>query len=306
MNKVISSLERVFMSLVGPSGSGKSQLIHEMLRNGTFQPAFDKIIYFYQYYQTLYSQMLADVDNMEFIKCVDFEMINNLPNDGTNYLLIFDDSCAEISRSKEFEKLATAGRHKKLNVIYIKHNLFHKSPIGRDVELQNTHIVLFKSPRDVNQISKLGQQLGLGKNLEIWYKTATEKPFGHLLIDLSPRTSDRLRFCTDSGTFPTKIFLPSSQARITQLNDDHTKRLYSQALPDFYSQMSESVPPTMSKGIHHVPVRMHNQSLGWKTSRYPKVPRHKVQKTATSFIAKNSEYKRKKINTILQKRYRSY
>ena len=46
MNKVISSNERVLMSLVGPSGSGKSQLLAEMLTNGTFQPPFDKIIYF--------------------------------------------------------------------------------------------------------------------------------------------------------------------------------------------------------------------------------------------------------------------
>ncbi len=78
--------------------------------------------------------------------------------------------------------------------------MFHKSPIGRDVELQNTHIVMFKSPRDVMQISKLGQQLGLGSQFTDWYKDATSKPFGHLLIDLSPQTVDQLRFCTEIGS----------------------------------------------------------------------------------------------------------
>ena len=32
----------------------------------------------------------------------------------------------------------------------------------QDDELQSTHIVLFKSPRDVLQINTLSQQLGLG------------------------------------------------------------------------------------------------------------------------------------------------
>ena len=56
MNKIICTNERVFISLVRPSGSGKSHLIFDWLKIGTFQPAFDKI-FFYQHYRTLYSQM---------------------------------------------------------------------------------------------------------------------------------------------------------------------------------------------------------------------------------------------------------
>ena len=142
MNKITSTKERIFISLVGPSGSGKSHLIFDWLKIGTFQPVFDKIFYFYQHYQPLYSQMQRK--NLKFIQGVDFDLIENLPNNGTKYLLIFDDSCEEISNSKQFVKIATAGRHRGLNTIYIKHNLFHQSKLGRDVELKNTDIVLFK------------------------------------------------------------------------------------------------------------------------------------------------------------------
>ena len=45
--------ERIFISLVGPSGSGKSHLIHDWLIIGTFQPDFDKVEFFYQPYQSL-------------------------------------------------------------------------------------------------------------------------------------------------------------------------------------------------------------------------------------------------------------
>ena len=63
--------------------------------------------------------------------------------------------------------MATAGSHRGLNTIYIKHNLFHKNKLGRNVEVQNTHIFLFKSPRDVLQIETLSQQLGLGSQLKV-------------------------------------------------------------------------------------------------------------------------------------------
>ena len=57
MNKLISTKNRVFISLVGPSETGKSQLIYNWLKIGTFQPNFDKIYFFYQHSQPLYNVM---------------------------------------------------------------------------------------------------------------------------------------------------------------------------------------------------------------------------------------------------------
>lgn len=226
MNKVIPSDDRVFMSVVGPSGCGKTRFVFDLIEKNIFKPPFEKIFYFYQHYQKLFGEMVKNFPHIEFIQGVNFDMINNdIPNDGTSYLLIFDDSCEEISKSKEFQALATAGRHKKLSVIYIKHNLYHKSPLGRDIELQNTHIVLFKSPRDVQQIKVLSKQLGLGTTLNLWYKKATEKPYAHLMIDLQPKTVDQLRF--SSGFNPTVFFLLPTQSRITVLDDVHTALSYS-------------------------------------------------------------------------------
>ena len=81
---------------------------------------------------------------------------------------------------------AIAGRHRGFSTIYIKDILFHQSILGRDVELQNTHIVLFKSHRDVHQLATLSVQLRLGSALDDWYRDAMSVSFGHFLIDLSP------------------------------------------------------------------------------------------------------------------------
>ena len=153
--------------------------------------------------------MQKEIENLEFVQGVNFEYIDSLKNNGTNYLLIFDDSCEEICNSKAFVDIATAGRHRGLSTIYIKHNPFHQSNLGRDVVLKNTHIVLFKSPRDVTQVTPLGAQLGLGSELVDWYRHATSVPFGHLLIDLSSRTDDRLRYCTNSGLFRQNFIFPN-------------------------------------------------------------------------------------------------
>ena len=57
MNKLISTKNRVFNTLVGPSKTGKSQLIYNWLKVGTVQPKFDKIYFFYQHSQPLYDVM---------------------------------------------------------------------------------------------------------------------------------------------------------------------------------------------------------------------------------------------------------
>ena len=111
MNKLLSTKERLFISLIGPIGSEKSLLIFDWLKFGTVKPAFDKG-FFYPPYQPLYSQM-----QRKNFKGVDFDMIENLPKNGTKYLLIFDDACEELSNSKQCVKIATVGRHKRLNTI---------------------------------------------------------------------------------------------------------------------------------------------------------------------------------------------
>ena len=91
MNKLISTKNRVFISLVGPSKTGKSQLLYNWLQIGTFQPKFDKIYFFYHYSQPLYDVMQKEIENLEFVRGVNFEFIDSLKNNGTKYLLIFDD-----------------------------------------------------------------------------------------------------------------------------------------------------------------------------------------------------------------------
>ena len=302
MNKVIYTKNRVFISLVGPSETGKSQLIYNWFKFGTFQPKSDKINFFYQHSQTLYNVMQKEIENLEFVQGVNFEFIDSLKNNGTKYLLIFDNSCEQICYSKTCIDIATARIHQGLSTINIKHNLFHQSKLGRNVELQNTHIVLFKSPGDVMQVTTLSTQLGLGSELVDWYRDTTSVPFGRLLISLSPRTDDRLRYCTNSGSVPAKFHCPERLKYLRTLDDKHTKFLYSPSVPIAFPQMQKPLSSVLLKRVYPVSMRMHSKSTQRKVASHKKTSRGKFSRRSLATIAKKNNLEAKKKRFVVRKR----
>ena len=190
MNKVILTHDRVFMSIVGPSGCGKTKLLLRMLKGSTFYPSFKKIYYVYKEFQPLFKDMQRVIPGTEFLKYSGFDITKIL----SRFLLIYDDSCEEIFNDNLFIKIATSVRHRKLHVIYVKHNLLHQSKWSRTIDLNTTHIILFNSLRDIQQIEYLGKQLNCLQLKKEAYNLATAEPFGHLMIDLDPKTSQGLRF----------------------------------------------------------------------------------------------------------------
>ena len=212
-------------------------------------------------------------------------------------MLIFDDSCEETCNSKAFVDIATAGRHRGLGTIYIRHNLFHETKLGRDVDLQNTHIVLFKSPHDVMQVSTLSAQLALGSALVDWYREAISVPYGHLLIDLSPRTDDRLRYCTNTGSIPSKFYIPDRLKQSKNLDDQHTKSLHSPSVPIIFPQKQKSFLSVLPERVYPVSLRMHIKSAQRKPANHKKTSRGKISKRRSSFVFKTYNLEANKIHS---------
>ena len=115
--------------------------------------------------------MRNEFDELEYVKGVDFDFIDSFKNNGIENLLIFDNSCEKTSNSKALFGIATAKRHLALSTLVTKHNLLYQRRLGWYFELQVTHIVPFKSPWDVMQVSRLSAVLGVGSELVDWYET---------------------------------------------------------------------------------------------------------------------------------------
>ena len=163
------------------------------------------------------------------------------------------------------------------------------------------------------QVITLSTQLGLSSELVDGYRDATSVPFGHSLIDLSPRTDNRLRYCTNTGSIPSKSYIPEVLKQSKFLDDQHTKSLYSPSVPIILPQMhAKSFPSLLPKRVYLVSLRMHNKSAQRKPAKHRRTSDGRVLKRGLTTVSKtyNSEAEkghfgvRKKL-TALQSYYSS-
>ena len=109
--------------------------------------------------------------------------------------------------------------------------MFQQSKWSRTIDLNTSHIILFKSLRDIQQTEYLGKQLNCFQLIEEAYKLATAELFGHLMIDLEPKTSHGLRFSSQLiGPNPSIFYISSPEAVITTTTNEKETIAYAQAM----------------------------------------------------------------------------
>ena len=152
------------------------------------------------------------------------------------------------------------------------------------------------------QVTTLSTQLGLGSELVDWYRDATSVPLGLLLINLSPRTDNRLRYCTNSGSVPSKFYTPERLKPLRTLDDEHTKSLYSPSVPIAFSQMQRPLSSVLPKRVSPVSMRMHSKSTQRKLESHKKTSLGKVSRQRLVTIAKKNNLEAKKKHSVVRKR----
>ena len=230
MNKVIVTQPLLLMMVVGPSGSGKTRIVADIIikQRELFHPHFDKIIYVYQHWQEIYTEIKEKLGTMiYFIEGLNWSKINSHP-ETDRQLIIFDDVYAEASQQEEFLNLVISGRHNNQHAIIFKHNLYQKSPNLKTIDMNVTHMLLLKNPRAVVQVDVLGRQLGSRNLVQSAYKLATKEPFGHLLIDLDPRCSEHLRFCSHLTNDLSIFYIVGNSQKKIELDEQFTTSDYFQ------------------------------------------------------------------------------
>ena len=193
--------------VAGPTKSGKTYFVERFIRNieQLVIPRPGEIVWCYGEWQPLYNNL----------KQLGIVFIEGLPDVSewdikTPRLCILDDLMSETNES--VTKLFTKGsHHRNISVIQIVQNLFGKNKEHRTISLNSHYLVVFKNPRDKSQIMHLGKQMFPGQTHYVTeaYKSATEKPHGYLLFDLTQDTPDNLRLRTN--IFPGElhtVFIP--------------------------------------------------------------------------------------------------
>ena len=83
MKKLISTKNRDFLSWVGQSEMGKSQLIYNWLKIGKFQPKFGKIYFIFNTRKLFTMLCERKLINLKFVQGENFELIYSLKSNGT-------------------------------------------------------------------------------------------------------------------------------------------------------------------------------------------------------------------------------
>ena len=115
-------------------------------------------------------------------------------------IVVLDDLMWESSSSHVVGNLFTrVAHHRECFIIHITQNLFQGGKVTRTQSLNAHYLVLFKNPRDRQQILYLARQIYPRKENFVLdsFEDATRRNYGYLLVDLNPITPEELRLRTD-------------------------------------------------------------------------------------------------------------
>ena len=190
------------IAVSGATMSGKTHWTFRLLREKEtmFTSPPEKVLYCYGIFQPLFERMEKELPFVTFHQGLPSEdTLKEISCPTRCNLVILDDLMTDVTTSSEMETLFVRGvHHLHLSALYLNQNVFCKGKHSRTINL-NTHIyVLMKNPRDVSQLQCLARQAFLGKSgfLIDAYKDATSKPYGYLVLDLSPGAEEDYRVRT--------------------------------------------------------------------------------------------------------------
>ena len=151
------------MMIVGPTQSGKSYFVEQLLSSKLFiypSRKTKRIQWFYTQWQPLYERIQSRLG-----KSITFTqglpVVNdNLKdiNDEVHNIWVLDDLMDEAVQSPLISQLFTRGRHRNLSVILLLQNMFPKGKFNTNISRNALYIVLFRSPSDRKQIDIMAER----------------------------------------------------------------------------------------------------------------------------------------------------
>ena len=189
MNKLISTKNRVYISLIGPSSTWLSQHVYNWLKIGTPQPKFAN--FFYQLSQPLYDVMQKEIEKLEFDQGVNFEIVASLKTTVPSTCWSWMIFVKRFAIQKRLLILLLLEDMVDSALFTLTTTCFKKANLGKTLSSRTGS--LFSSSLPV---------MWCGSEVVDWYRNETSVPYGQKWFDLPPRTDDWLRYCTNTGSLP--------------------------------------------------------------------------------------------------------
>lgn len=195
-------LRRGSYILAGPSQSGKSTLILEILKkwNMLFNENIEnlKIFYFYGQKTDNLTNLQTEFENLKLVSGIPNIFEPYIKQQGT--ILIFDDCGIEAFKSKAMTDLfVKICHHVGLYVFLLTNNIFSSGGERLNIYRNTHYLFLFKNPLDLSSIYTLGKKIlpHCPKVFMEIFQHCTARNHGYLLVDGHPDSNSLIKFRTD-------------------------------------------------------------------------------------------------------------
>ena len=213
-------LGQIRAMVVGPSSSGKTTLVAELILNSSliFSITFDKIVISYEILDPTWERLAQILPNVTLIQYLPLDFLAALEARGRaseKTLVVLDDQLINISKNPEpINKLFTMGSSKLgVSVMLLTQNMYF--PQFRTISLQVNLYILMRTIRAEDQIKRLAGSMGAEEKKHIMqsYRAAMKlKPYNHFVIDLGQDTPEYLRYYTGLTVGDPRIyFVPDKE-----------------------------------------------------------------------------------------------
>ena len=180
------------MVLAGPSQSGKSWFVREMLAHKQITPYPSHVVLAYKEWQPLYDDMKEQGLVQSFVQGLDG--VSNEINGVTPTLIILDDLQKEVASNEFVSSMFMRGsHHRNCSCIFIVQNLYFQGRKSRDIALNAHYYVIFRNPGDQIQLKEFARRRGQHDMIMHAYSKHCSRKHTFLIIDNSQHTDDRIK-----------------------------------------------------------------------------------------------------------------
>ena len=181
--------------IVGPSGSGKTVFTMRLLTDNLalFASRPPKIHYCYGSWQKSFEKLKRVGVTFSAGVPTEKDLDKRFPRGG---LLVMADLMTEGNNDKTVLDIFTKhSHHRNITVLYLCQDMFPPGKYAKSISRNAHYIVAFKNPRDQLGLRNVVLQafpLKWQTVLEV-FRRVTSRPFGYLVLDLHPASSDDRR-----------------------------------------------------------------------------------------------------------------
>ena len=185
--------------VVGPSSCGKTVFVEKLLKERS--QLFTPVVYCYGANQPTMIERMKKEQGIHFYEGIpDTQLLDKWFKKTKGGILVLDDLMRKGSDDHRVLDLFTRdSHHRGINVIFMTQDMFPKGKHAKTTSRNAHYIIAFKNPHDQLGVCILTQQTFPQefKDMLNVYRDATERPYGYLMFDLHPNSSDSERLKTN-------------------------------------------------------------------------------------------------------------